>query len=127
MQRYRECHYIYHSILDIPAFIERETALKPFEFANTGLPMEALSMFAVVRLKSEERGRFFNMYLLWAVRNGMRSEPIIEAYWEKELFMDVDVLLRRLQIERPPDLRSIRRTERLKKKAKKDSNERTRT
>jgi hypothetical protein len=32
--------------------------LKAFEFANIRLPMAALGMFAVVRLKSEERNRF---------------------------------------------------------------------
>ena len=115
MQRYRECHDIYHAILAIPAFVEGEIALKAFEFANTRLPMAALSMFAVVRLKSEERNRFFDTYLPWAIRNGLRSEPIINVYWEKELLTDVDALLRRLQIERPPDLRSIRRREKVRK------------
>jgi ubiquinone biosynthesis protein COQ4 len=80
MQRYRECHDIYHAILGIPAFMEGEFALKAFEFANTGLPMAALSMFAVVRLKSKERTRFFNTYLPWAVRNGLKSDPIINVY-----------------------------------------------
>ena len=120
MQRYWECHNIYHAILGIPAFVEGEIALKAFKFANTRLPMAALSMFAALRLKSEERDRFFSTYLPWAVRNGLRSEPIINVYWEKELLTDVDVLLRRLQIERPPDLRSIRKRERLKKKAEKE-------
>ena len=62
--------------------------MKAFEFTNIGLPMAALSMFAVVRLKPEEWGRFFNTYLPWAVRNGLRSEPIINVYWEKELLSD---------------------------------------
>ena len=117
MQRYRECHDIYHAILGIPAFVEGEIALKAFEFANTSLPMPALSLFAVVRRKPEERSRFFNIYLPWAVKNGLKSKPIINVYWEKEVRTDVDDLLRRLQVERPPDLRSIRRRERLRKKA----------
>jgi ubiquinone biosynthesis protein COQ4 len=117
MQRYRECHDIYHAILGIPAFIEEEIALKAFEFANTRLPMAALSMFAVLRLKSEERDRFFNVCLPWEFRNGLKAEPVINVYWEKELLTDVGVLLRKLQIERPPDLRTIRRRERLKKRA----------
>jgi len=121
MQRYLECHDIYHAVLGVPAFVEGEIALKAFEFANTRLPMAALSMFAVVRLKPEERARFFNMYLPWAVRNGLRSEPIINVYWERESRTDVDVLLKRLQIERPPDLRSIRKMERLKKKAEREA------
>ena len=117
MQRYRECHDIYHAVLGIPAFIEGEIALKAFEFANTRLPMAALSLFAVWRLKSAERDRFFTTYLPWAVENGLKSEPIMNVYWEEELRTDVDQLLRRLQIGRPPDLRLIRQRERLKKRA----------
>jgi ubiquinone biosynthesis protein COQ4 len=70
--------------------------LKAFEFTNIGLPMAALSTLAVVRLKPEEWARFFNMYLPWAVRNGLRSEPIINVYWEKELLSNGDVLLKKL-------------------------------
>jgi ubiquinone biosynthesis protein COQ4 len=51
-----------------------------FEFTNIRLLMAALSMFAVVRLKSEERNHFFNMYLPWAVRNSQKSKPIINMY-----------------------------------------------
>lgn len=116
MQRYRESHDFYHAVLGIPAFVEGEVALKAFEFANTGLPMCALSMFAAVKLKPEERHRIFSIYLPWAFRNGLNSEPIINVYWEKELQTNVDALLARLRIEKPPDLRDIRRKERMRKK-----------
>lgn len=70
IQRYRECHNLYHTIFDIPAFVEGEIALKAFEFANTGLPIATLSMLATVKLKPEERHRFANIYLPWALSNG---------------------------------------------------------
>lgn len=63
MQRYRQCHDIYHSIFGLPAFLEGEIALKAFEYANTGLPMTLMSIFAVARLKAEERKRIFDIYL----------------------------------------------------------------
>ena len=125
MQRYRECHDIYHAILGLPAFLEGEITLKAFELANTGLPVAGLSMFAVSKLKSEERARFFNLSLPWAVKNGINSKPIINVYWETELSTDVEMLLENLQIERPPDLRAIRKRERTKKRMEETTKEGT--
>ena len=119
MQRYRETHDFTHAITGLPVIIEGELAVKAFEFANTLLPMTALSLFAVVRLKSIERQRFFEVYLPWAMRNGLKAEEVINVYWEEELETDVDVLRTRLGIEKPPDLRSIRKALRDEKKAQK--------
>ena len=112
MQRYRECHDFYHAITGLPIIVEGEVALKTFEFANTLLPMTALSMFAVVRLKASERSRFWNTYLAWALHNGLQSKEIINVYWEEELSRDVDDLRNELRIARPPDLRNVRKSER---------------
>lgn len=119
MQRYRECHDIVHSVLGIPgAFVEGEVALKGLEFMNTWLPMTGLSLLAAVKLKPEEMKRLWNIYGPWAIKNGLNSTPIINVYWEEELSTDVDTLLTRLGIEKPPDLRDMRRKERLEKRAK---------
>lgn len=83
--------------------------MKAFEFVNIGLPMAALSLFAVVRLKTEERGRFFNTYLPWALRIARHSKPIINVYWEEELLTPVDALLASLDLEKPPSLYDLRR------------------
>lgn len=124
MQRYRECHDFYHALTGLPVVVEGEVALKAFEFANTLLPMTGLSLFAVARLKKQERTRFWSTYLPWALSNGLRSEEIINVYWEEELEADVDELRLRLGIERPPDLRDIRRTEREAKKVAKEKRDR---
>lgn len=127
MQRYRETHDFTHAITGLPVIIEGELAVKAFEFANTLLPMTALSLFAVMRLKLIERQRFFEIYLPWAVKNGMQSEEVINVYWEEELETDVDELRQRLGIEKPPDLREIRKALRDQKKAEmatKDARER---
>jgi ubiquinone biosynthesis protein COQ4 len=123
MQRYRETHDFTHAITGLPVIIEGELAVKAFEFANTLLPMTALSLVAVVRLKPIERKRFFEIYLPWAVRNGVKAEEVINVYWEEELETDVDVLRRRLGIEKPPDLRDIRRALREQRKKEKEEKE----
>ena len=117
MQRYRETHDFTHAITGLPVIIEGELAVKAFEFANTLLPMTALSLVAVVRLKPIERQRFWEIYLPWAVKNGVQAEEVINVYWEEELETDVDVLRGRLGIEKPPDLREIRKALRDQKKA----------
>lgn len=126
MQRYRECHDFYHAITGLPVMVEGEISLKAFEFANTLLPMAALSLFAVTRLKPVERSRFWQTYLPWALTNGLRSNEIINVYWEEQLDRDIDDLRADLGIERPPDLRESRRVIREQAKAEKEKQERSR-
>ncbi|KAK7718709.1 Ubiquinone biosynthesis protein [Diaporthe eres] len=120
MQRYRECHDFYHALTGLPIVREGEVALKAFEWANTGLPMTGLSMFAALTLKRSERRRFASVYLPWALRNGWRAEEVINVYWEEELESDVDDLRARLGVEQPPDLRAIRKRERDERKMMKE-------
>ena len=117
MQRYRECHDFYHAVTGLPVMVEGEVTLKAFEFANTLLPMTGLSLFAVARLKPAERLRFWRIYLPWAVVNGVQSKDIINVYWEEELARDVDDLRSDLGLERPPDLREIRKSIREQRKS----------
>jgi ubiquinone biosynthesis protein COQ4 len=123
MQRYRETHDFTHAITGLPVIIEGELAVKAFEFANTLLPMTALSLVAVVRLKPVERKRLFEIYLPWALRNGLKAEEVVNVYWEEELMTDVDVLRTRLGIEKPPDLREIRKALRAQRWAEKTGEE----
>lgn len=106
MQRYRECHDFYHALTGLPIVREGEVALKAFEFANTGIPMTGLSMGAVATLKKEERGRMWEVYFPWALRNGVRSQEILNVYWEEELETSVEELRERLGIEMPPEYAS---------------------
>jgi ubiquinone biosynthesis protein COQ4 len=121
MQRYRECHDFYHAITGLPVMVEGEVALKVFEFANTLLPMTGLSMAAVTKLKPAERARFWGLYLPWALSNGWQAKDVINVYWEEQLERDVNELRVELGIEKPPDLRDIRRQERLRKKGEKEA------
>lgn len=119
MQRYRECHDFAHALTGLPVVREGEVALKAFEWANTGLPMTGLSVFAALTLKKGERARFGQVYLPWALRNGWRADELINVYWEEELETDVEQLRTRLGIERPPDMRKIREREREERKRQK--------
>jgi ubiquinone biosynthesis protein COQ4 len=123
MQRYRECHDFYHALTGLPVVVEGEIALKAWEWANTGLPMTGLSMAAIVRLKKEERGRFWSVYGPWALKNGWRAGDAINIFWEEELETDVGELRERLGIEPPPDLREIRKADREKRKMEKQARE----
>ncbi|KAI0173630.1 Coq4-domain-containing protein [Hypoxylon sp. FL1284] len=121
MQRYRESHDFYHALTGLPVVREGEVALKAFEFANTLLPMTGLSLLALVTMKPAERARFWSTYGPWAVRNGLRSQEVINVYWEEEMATDVDELRVRLGIEQPPDLRDIRKRERAERKRLKEA------
>ena len=112
MQRYRECHDFYHALTGLPTVREGEVALKAFEFANTLLPMTGLSLLAAATLKPAERRRFAQIYLPWALRNGAKAKEVLNVYWEEKLEADVGELRAELGIEKPPDLRDIRKRER---------------
>ncbi|SPO03904.1 probable Ubiquinone biosynthesis protein coq4, mitochondrial [Cephalotrichum gorgonifer] len=121
MQRYRECHDFYHALTGLPIVREGEVALKAFEFANTLIPMTGLSTLSVLTLNRMGRRRFFEMYLPWALKNGLRGDDVINVYWEEELETDVGELRARLGIEKPPDLREIRRQEREQRRREKEA------
>lgn len=118
-QRYRECHDFYHAVTGLPIIIEGEIAVKVFEFMNIGIPMSGLgALFAPLRLKPSQKERLYNIYYPWAVRTGVTSKPLMNVYWENILDKDIDVFRREMNIEQPPDLRSLRRDyyEKLKRK-----------
>ncbi|KAG9229158.1 ubiquinone biosynthesis protein coq4, mitochondrial [Amylocarpus encephaloides] len=125
MQRYRECHDLYHALTGLPIFREGEIALKAFEFANTLLPMTGMSLASVITLKPTERKRFFQIYLPWAMDNGVKSKEVINIYWEEQLGRNVESLRVELGIDKPVDMRDIRKKDRARRKAEKEAKERS--
>ncbi|KAK4192595.1 putative ubiquinone biosynthesis protein coq-4 [Podospora australis] len=121
MQRYRECHDFYHALTGLPVVREGEVALKAFEFANTLLPMTGLAVFAAETMKKAEKKRFREIYLPWAVKNGLKAKEVINVYWEEELERDVRDLRKELGVEPPPDLREMRKREREERKRQKEA------
>lgn len=109
-QRYRQCHDFYHSICNMPVFLEGEIIVKALEAANMGVPMATLgTILAPFRLKPHQRKRLMDIYLPWAIRTGLSCKPLITVYWEKCLERDLDELRQELGFnELPPDLREMR-------------------
>ena len=108
MQRYRECHDFYHSICGLPVIVEGEIALKWFEWANMGLPVAGLSaVFGPLRFKAPERKRLREIYVPWAIKNGLKARSLINVYWEEQLEKDADDLRKELGIEKPPSVREF--------------------
>jgi len=108
----------------MPVYLEGETAVKAFEFANLGLPMTGLaSIGGYVRLKDVERKRFREIYGPWAFKNGVGAESLINVFWEEELERDVGELRRELGIEMPEDLRKIRKADRERRRVEKTAQE----
>lgn len=113
IQRYRECHDFYHAIANLPIVMEGEVAVKAFEFANLGIPMTGLA-FASQTLKMNKtmQKRLCDLYLPWAISNGLKAKCLLNVYWEKELETDADELRKSLGITRPPDMRDLRKKSR---------------
>ncbi|KAG7809568.1 hypothetical protein KL921_003565 [Ogataea angusta] len=109
-QRYRQCHDFYHAITGLPIVREGEIALKLFEFLNLKVPFAGLgALFAPIPIKKSQRRRLFNIYYPWALKNSFTCKPLINVYWEKILDRDVDQLRHELGIEKPPDMRQLRK------------------
>lgn len=84
MQRYRECHDLYHCVNDMPTDMLGELAVKYFEFANLGLPMAAFSAIAApIRLSPKRRQKLFSTYVPWALKCGANAQSLITVYWEE--------------------------------------------
>jgi len=106
MQRYRECHDLYHCICSMPVNVESELALKFFEFANLGLPVAGFSAaFGHLRLTSEKRHRLFREFVPWAVKCGSSAKSLITVYWEERWGQDVNEMKKELGIWDPPEAR----------------------
>ncbi|KAF9065544.1 coenzyme Q biosynthesis protein Coq4-domain-containing protein [Rhodocollybia butyracea] len=105
MQRYRECHDLYHCITNFSVNVESELAVKYFEFANLGLPLAAISAIGgPLRILSnaKKRDRLFSEYVPWALKTGSTSRCLISVYWEKRWEQDVEELRRELGIVDSP-------------------------
>ncbi|XP_074655071.1 ubiquinone biosynthesis protein COQ4 homolog, mitochondrial-like [Tubulanus polymorphus] len=104
MQRYRECHDLYHTILGMPTNMIGEVAVKWVEALQTGLPLCVLGgMFGSLRLGPKHRARYLEKYLPWALRVGMDGRFLMNVYFEKHWQDNLDDLRAELNILKPPD------------------------
>lgn len=103
MQRYRECHDLYHCIVNLPVQVEYELAVKFFEFANLGLPVAGFAAaFGHLPISSKKRARLFNDYVPWAIKCGSSAKSLITVYWEERWEQDVEKIREEFGIWEPP-------------------------
>ncbi|KAA0202390.1 hypothetical protein HAZT_HAZT004572 [Hyalella azteca] len=99
MQRYREVHDLFHSLLGMPTNMLGEVAVKWVEALQTGLPMCAgAAIFGPIRFKPKQRSKYATQYLPWAVKVGSESKPLMNIYYEKRWEQQVEDLRRELNI-----------------------------
>ena len=103
MQRYRECHDLYHCIVNLPVAVEYELAVKFFEFANLGLPVAGFAAaFGHLPISSKKRARLFNDYVPWAIKCGSSAKSLITVYWEERWEQDIEKIKEEFGIWDPP-------------------------
>jgi len=107
MLRYRECHDLFHVILDAHTNMLGEVAVKWVEGIQLGLPMCLLGAIAgPVRLGPVHRQRYFNAFLPWSIEQGFKAKFLMNIYYEKHWEDDIDELRKRMNIEPAPKFKS---------------------
>jgi ubiquinone biosynthesis protein COQ4 len=103
MRRYREVHDFWHVLNGVPTSVEGEIALKCVEWAQTGLPMTALSvLLGPLKLHPDEKRRLVGTFLPWAVRNASSADFMLNVYYEEHFDEPIERLRSRLGIMPAP-------------------------
>jgi len=107
MLRYRECHDLFHVILDAHTNMLGEIAVKWVEGIQLGLPMCVLGAIAgPVRLGPVHRQRYFSVFLPWSLEQGFKAKFLMNIYYEKHWEDDIDELRKQMNIEPAPKFKS---------------------
>lgn len=93
LQRYREVHDFYHTLLDMPTNFMGEVVIKWFEVIQTRLPMCALgAVFGPVRLSASDRKDLTQYYIPEVFRMAPRSKLLLNIYFERHWETSIDKL-----------------------------------
>lgn len=102
MQRYREVHDLFHTILGMPTNMLGEVAVKWVEAIQTGLPMcYGAAFFGPLRFRPKQRQKYLEVYLPWALKVGKSSKLLMNIYFEKRWEQSMAELRNELCIEPP--------------------------
>ncbi|XP_042855337.1 ubiquinone biosynthesis protein COQ4 homolog, mitochondrial-like [Penaeus japonicus] len=105
MQRYREGHDLFHTVLGMPTNMLGEVAVKWIEGIQTGLPMcVGGAIFGPLRFRPKQRQKYISEFLPWAIRVGRSSKLLMNVYFEKRWEQPLSELRDELGIESPPFL-----------------------
>ncbi|CAM1304010.1 COQ4 (predicted) [Pycnogonum litorale] len=100
MQRYREVHDLYHTVLGMPTNMLGEVAVKWVEALQTGLPMcIGAALFGPIRFRPKQRQQYLRYYLPWAVNCGIQCKLLMNVYFEKRWEDNIDELRKSLNIK----------------------------
>ncbi|XP_071524237.1 ubiquinone biosynthesis protein COQ4 homolog, mitochondrial isoform X2 [Panulirus ornatus] len=104
MQRYREGHDLFHTVLGMPTNMLGEVAVKWVEAIQTGLPMcYGAAVFGPLRFRQKQRQKYLSVYLPWALRVGRSSNFLMNLYFEKRWEQSMVELRNELNIEPIPE------------------------
>lgn len=104
MQRYRESHDLFHTVLGMKTNMLGEVAVKWIEGIQTGLPMcVGGAIFGPLRFRPKQRQKYISTYLPWALRVGRNSKFLMNVYFEKRWEQSLMDLRQELGIEEPPN------------------------
>jgi len=100
MQRYREVHDLFHTVLGMPTNMLGEVTVKWIEAFQTKLPMTLCGgLFGAVRLKPKQREQYVKYYLPWAIQTGLNSNFMLNIYFEKRWDQPMEELHKELNIK----------------------------
>ncbi|KAL7637293.1 UNVERIFIED_CONTAM: hypothetical protein RMT77_012018 [Armadillidium vulgare] len=105
MQRYREVHDLFHTILGMPTNMLGEVAVKWIEATQTGLPMcISGALFGPLRFRPKQRATYINKLLPWTLRTCRNAKPLMTVYFERRWEQNIQDLRNELNIETPPKI-----------------------
>ncbi|KAK7082033.1 Ubiquinone biosynthesis protein [Halocaridina rubra] len=103
LQRYREVHDLFHTVLGMPTNMLGEVTVKWIEGMQTQLPMcIGGAIYGPLRFRPKQRQLYLSTYLPWAIRVAKAAKPLMHVYFEKRWKQSLVDLRRELNIEDPP-------------------------
>eukprot|EP00455_Lapot_gusevi_P002441 TRINITY_DN10977_c0_g1_i1.p1 TRINITY_DN10977_c0_g1~~TRINITY_DN10977_c0_g1_i1.p1 ORF type:complete len:276 (-),score=21.37 TRINITY_DN10977_c0_g1_i1:19-801(-) len=102
LQRYRECHDLWHVLCGLPTSVLGELAQKWFELLQTGLPMCALSSFVgPLRLPISDQIILVRDYIPWAIKCNRSCKFLMSVQYEELFEKNIDMVRQELGIVLP--------------------------
>ncbi|GFG33235.1 hypothetical protein Cfor_05541 [Coptotermes formosanus] len=100
MQRYREVHDLFHTLLGMPTNMLGEVTVKWVEAIQTQLPMcVGGALFGALRLYPKQRQKYVKYYLPWAIQTGTNCKFLMNVYYEHRWEQPIKELHRELHIK----------------------------
>lgn len=100
IQRYREVHDLFHTVLGMPTNMLGEVTVKWIEAIQTRLPMcVGGALFGPLRLYPKQREKYVKYYLPWAIQTGMNSKFLMNVFFEHRWEQPTEELHRELNIK----------------------------